>query len=166
MNDQAGAGPRAHPAWGRLALSIGIVGLGAFFLVESTAIRVLPTYARVGPRFFPYLVAGGLIILGAVLAWRAWRGRDTDLDPTGEAPADKLNMALVIGGLVLQSLIIEHVGFVIAATLTFVLTTAGFGSRRWLVNGLVGFVLAVVSYVGFTRGLGLHLPPGLLEGIF
>lgn len=166
MSEQAGAGPRAHPAWGRLALSLGIVALGAFFLVESAAIRVLPTYARVGPRFFPYLVAGGLIILGLVLAWRAWRGRDIDVDPTGEAPADKLNMALVIGGLVLQSLIIEHVGFVIAATITFVLTTAGFGSRRWLVNGLIGFVLAAASYVGFTRGLGLHLPAGLLEGFF
>ena len=165
MNQPQAAGSRAHPAWGRLALSIGIVGLGIFFLVEAAAIRVLPTYARIGPRFFPYLVAAGLIVLGAILAWRAWRGRDSDADAGGDAPADKLNMALVIGGLVLQSLVIEHIGFVLAATITFVLTTLGFGSRRWLLNVAIGFVLAVISYVGFTRGLGLQLPSGILAGV-
>jgi putative tricarboxylic transport membrane protein len=67
---------------------------------------------------------------------------------------------------VLQSLVIEHIGFVLAATITFVLTTFGFGSRRWLLNAAIGLVLAVVSYIGFTRGLGLNLPAGLLEGLF
>jgi putative tricarboxylic transport membrane protein len=134
-------------------------------VVEALAIRVLPTYARVGPRFFPYLVAAGFIVLGAILAWRAWRGRDSDADPMGDAPADKLSMAIVVAGLVLQSLIITWIGFVLAATITFVLTAAGFGSRRWLLNAVIGLVLATISYVGFTRGLGLSLPAGILEGL-
>lgn len=156
----------AGPAPGRLMLAAGIVGLGVFYLVETAAIRVLPTYARVGPRLFPYLVAAGLVLLGALLLWRAWRGLDGDGDPVaGPGRANKLPMALVVGGLILQSLIIDQVGFVIAATLTFVLTAAGFGSRRWLLNGAIGLALAITSYVGFTRALGLSLPAGLLEGL-
>jgi hypothetical protein len=154
-----------RPAWARLAVAIGLLALGLFFAVEAVGIRVLPTYARVGPRFFPYLVAGGLILLGAALTWRAWRGLDSDVDPTGEAPADKLPMLVVVGGLVLQSLIFGYVGFVIAATMTFVLTCAGFGSRHLVRDGAIGLALAVASYVGFTRGLGLHLPAGFLEGL-
>lgn len=161
-----GARPAPHPSWGRLALSLGIFGLGLFYVVEALGIRVLPTYSRVGPRFFPYMVAGGLILLGAVLAWRAWRGTDSDADATGDGPSDKLSMSLVLAGLILQSLVIDWIGFVLAAAITFVLTAAGFGSRRWLLNAGIGFVLAAISYVGFTRGLGLSLPAGLLEGLF
>lgn len=163
--DASGAGRGLRPSWQRLMVAAGLVGIGLFFAVETAAIRVLPTYARVGPRFFPYLVAGGLILLGAALAWRAWRGLDSDADPAGDGPADRLSMALVVGGLVLQSLLIGHVGFVIAATGTFVLTAAGFGSRHWRRNAAIGAVLAVISYVGFTRGLGLTLPAGFLEGL-
>ncbi len=165
MTEPKEAGPGGQPAWGRLVLSIGLLGVGLFYVVETMAIRVMPTYARVGPRFFPYMVAAGLILIGAVLAWRAWRGLDSDDDPTDDAPAARLNIALVIGGLVLQSLIIDHIGFVLAATITFMLTAAGFGDRHWLRNAAIGFVLAAASYVGFTRGLGLSLPSGLLEGL-
>jgi len=166
VTEASRAGPGTHPSWGRLILSAGLVGLGLFYVVEALAIRVLPTYSRVGPRFFPYMVAAGLIGLGAVLAWRAWRGLDSDADPAGDAPMDRRNMAIVLGGLVLQSLVIEHIGFVLAAALTFVTTAAGFGSRRWLLNAAVGVVLALVSYEGFTRGLGLSLPAGPFEGLF
>ena len=165
MTELKGAGPGAQHAWGRLVLSIGILGVGLFYAVETLAIRVLPTYSRVGPRFFPYMVAAGLILIGAVLAWRAWRGLDSDDDPSDDAPSAKLNMALVIGGLVLQSLVIDYIGFVLAATVTFVLTAAGFGDRHWLRNAAIGVVLAAASYLGFTRGLGLSLPSGLLEGL-
>lgn len=165
MTERKGAGPGEHPAWGRLVLSIGILGVGLFYVVETMAIRVLPTYSRVGPRFFPYMVAAGLVLIGAVLAWRAWRRLDSDDDPTDDAPAAKLNMALVVGGLVLQSLIIDYIGFVLAAAITFVLTAAGFGDRHWLRNAAIGFALAAASYVGFTRGLGLSLPAGMLEGL-
>ena len=166
MTELKGAGPGGHPAWGRLVLSIGILGVGLFYAVETSAIRVLPTYSRIGPRFFPYMVAAGLILIGAVLAWRAWRGLDSDDDATDDTPSAKFNMALVVGGLVLQSLIIDYIGFVLAAAITFVLTAAGFGDRHWLRNAAIGLVLAAASYVGFTRGLGLSLPAGVLEGLF
>src|SRR3546814_13042660 len=111
-----------------------ILGVGLFYVAETMAIRVLPTYARVGPRFFPYMVAAGLVLIGAALAWRAWRGLDSDDDPTDDTSSDKPNMALVVGGLVLQALIIAYIGFVLAEAITLELTAASFACRHWLTS--------------------------------
>ena len=40
-----------------------------------------------------------------------------------------------------------------------------FGSRSFLRDGIVAIILVVASYVGFTHGLGLQLPPGILAGL-
>ena len=32
-------------------------------------------------------------------------------------------------------------------------------------DGIVAVILVLVSYLGFTHGLGLQLPPGILAGV-
>jgi putative tricarboxylic transport membrane protein len=54
------------------------------------------------------------------------------------------------------------VGFVIAGTLLFVLAARGFGSRADVRNGIVGLIIAGITYAFFTYGLGLGLPAGIL----
>jgi len=49
-----------------------------------------------------------------------------------------------------------------ASTLLFALVARGFGDRRWVVTLPIGLALALVVYVGFTRGLALALPTGSL----
>ena len=51
------------------------------------------------------------------------------------------------------------------AAILFVCVAYGFGSRRYVRDGVSAIVLAVVVYVGFTRGLDLQLPAGVLAGI-
>jgi hypothetical protein len=41
------------------------------------------------------------------------------------------------------------------------LAARGLGERRYLKSGLAGLVLALVTYLAFTRLLDLHLPVGL-----
>ena len=53
----------------------------------------------------------------------------------------------------------------IASAVLFVCVAFGFGSRRYLRDVVIAIVLAIVTYVGFTRGLGLQLPAGILAGI-
>jgi putative tricarboxylic transport membrane protein len=59
----------------------------------------------------------------------------------------------------------DPAGFVVASAALFFMVAYAFGSRRYLRDGISAVVLALVVYVGFTRGLGLTLPPGILEGI-
>jgi len=39
------------------------------------------------------------------------------------------------------------------------------GSRRYLLNILIGAVLSVGSFYAFYSGLGIPLPAGILDGI-
>ena len=58
--------------------------------------------------------------------------------------------------------LIRPAGFVIASAVLFVAVTYALGSRRLVLNAVVGLVLCAAIYVAFTHGLGLRLPAGVL----
>jgi putative tricarboxylic transport membrane protein len=153
-----------------LFVGLGVAAIGVFIAVETNQITVAPLYAKVGPGVIPYLVAGGLILLGLLFAGSAVRRQQPP--PHATAPAlpseDKSDWRplVVIGaGLVLQMLLIERAGFIIASAALFFCVAFGFGSRRYLRDGIIAILLAIVVYIGFTRGLSLPLPAGVLKGI-
>ena len=53
----------------------------------------------------------------------------------------------------------------LAVTPVFVSVAFAFGSRKLLRDGIVAIVLVVAAYLGFTHGLGLQLPSGILAGL-
>jgi putative tricarboxylic transport membrane protein len=69
-------------------------------------------------------------------------------------------MALVSAGLLVQMLLLEGLGWIIATTLLFVAATLAFGSRRLLLDAGIGVVLTGLAFVVFNHGLGLTLPTG------
>ena len=152
-----------------LLLALGVVALGVFFLVGAFQIDVNPGYARVGPRFFPLIVAAGLIVMGAWLALEAMRGKraepasEEDADPN--APTNWLAFAWLTLGLLLEIVLMNPLGFVIASSLLFWCAAKAFQSKRPWRDLAAALIVAVVSYIAFTRGLGLDLPAGILTGI-
>ncbi|HEY7688769.1 MAG TPA: tripartite tricarboxylate transporter TctB family protein [Dongiaceae bacterium] len=161
-----------------ILLGLGLIGLGLFFAIETTEIKVSPAYAKVGPTVFPWIVAGGLILLGAVFAIQAWRRgpRQTAEHPepvpgqgypaTPPAPPSDWRALLIISAaLLLQALLLKSVGFVIMAAVLFYAVAYSFGSRRYLRDGVIAVALAVIVYLGFTLGLHLQLPAGMLGGM-
>lgn len=151
---------------GELAFSLGVVALGLFLVVQTAGIEVSPSYARVGPRVFPWVISFGLILLGLLLARDAIAGQWTADDSAPGAAAFDWHAFLLIGlGLVLHMVLIGRGGFVVASTVLFVCVARGFGSRTWLRDTVIGVALAFVVYVGFKYGLGLDLPAGVLAGL-
>lgn len=159
-------------------LGLGLIGLGIFFAVETTAIKVAPIYAKVGPTVFPWIVASALILLGALFAIQAWRRERQDQAPKprpvpGQGypatppapPSDWRALLLISAALLLQAVLLQDLGFVITAAVLFYAVAYGFGSRRYLRDGVIAAVLAIIVYVGFTRGLHLQLPAGVLSGL-
>ncbi|MCA3600465.1 MAG: tripartite tricarboxylate transporter TctB family protein, partial [Methylobacterium sp.] len=57
-------------------------------------------------------------------------------------------------------------GFILSSTLLFACVARGFGSRKLLRDALIGFGLALISYVGFDRILGYKIGSGLIEKLF
>lgn len=147
-----------------IAVAFVAIALGLFVLVGSFSIALGAGYDRIGPRFFPYLVAAGLLLSGGFLVREAWRG---DRSPQPDVRETTRLAPLVTLGLALASsvLLLERAGFVVTATLLFWLVARAFESRRPWRDAAVGLLLSVSVYLAFTRGLGLALPGGLLGGL-
>jgi putative tricarboxylic transport membrane protein len=152
--------------WGELLFSLGVLALGAYFAAGAFSIRLLPSYSRIGPRFFPLLVAGGLLLCGVLLLVQAVRGRAAPLDESEDvdvtAPADWPAVAVLGLALLADILLIERLGFVLASTVLFWGVALGFGSRRYLRDVSIGLALSLAVYLAFTRLLDLTLPAGVL----
>ena len=72
-----------------------------------------PSQAAVGPRLFPFLVATGLIVVGAALLREALFGH---IAHEGGFELDWRAVGLVSAGLVVQMLLLESLGWIVAAT--------------------------------------------------
>jgi putative tricarboxylic transport membrane protein len=159
---------RDKSAGGDFILAAVVAALGLLLLVGAREIRFGAGYDRIGPRFFPYVVAGGLIALGALLAasaLRRKRGGEAEEVPASEDGISWLPLGLLGSALLLDALLLERVGFVVASTAQFWLTARAFKSRRPIRDAVVALVLSLTVYYAFSRGLGLSLPPGILESL-
>jgi putative tricarboxylic transport membrane protein len=146
-----------------LAASVVVVGL--LLLAGVRTIAPGAGYDRIGPRFFPIAIATGLILLGAVLAIAARRRRppvESAVEPT---PFNRVPFGYFALAFVLFIVLLDRAGFAIAAALQFWLVARAFRSPRPARDFLIAVALSLIVYVAFSRGLGLPLPAGILEGL-
>jgi putative tricarboxylic transport membrane protein len=150
----------------------GIV-FALFVLLQAGGMASSSTFAKVPPNIFPIMVGVGLLIVGVWLFVNALRGEraepaaEEDADPN--APTNLLALGFVGGGLLVQILFIGVLGFVLTSSLMFAAVAQGFRpiepqarARAFGIDLLIGVALSLVAYLGFTRGLGLQLPAGIL----
>lgn len=141
-----------------------VLAIGLFVALETYEMAPAGTGSVVGPRIFPFIVAFGLIVVGLALLREAITGhvaheRGFELDWRA--------VALASGGLVLQMLLVERVGWIVATTLMFVAATLAFREGRVIVSILIGLILTGITFVVFNYGLGLDLPVGtVFETLF
>lgn len=158
--------PRQNVSIAGAAIGIGLVLLGAVLGVDAALMRVPPTYAKVGPHIFPIVVAVGLVITGLLITYRAFVPKTGPVLAAEDASTDWRAVAIVSAGLILDALLLKPLGFIITALGLFLIVCFALGSRRYLRDVVTGLILAAVTYFGFTRGLGLQLPPGIFAGVF
>ena len=128
------------------------VGIGAFFAVQSLGLEI-GTAFRMGPGYFPLVLAGVLILLGAIILFQAVRAAS---EPIG--PLAIRGILFILPAPILFGLTIRGLGFVPSIFLTALL--ASFASHRMrpgmalvLASGVTLFAVAVFSYA-----LGLPFP--------
>ncbi len=145
--------------YGEAVLGLCVLGLGLFIALQTFRMKVAPIHAAVGPRLFPYLIGAGLIVLGILVLREAWFGRiahaegvELDWPPVG----------IIAAGLVLQMLLLERLGWILAGGLLFMVVARAFGSPRVHLDAALGLVLAGLIFVLFNYGLDLRLPAGIL----
>ena len=141
-------------------VGLSAIGLGIFLAIGSLTIQLGSGYDRIGPRFFPYLVAVGLILTGS---WLAYTGNNRKPDSADGAVDLRPRPLLWLGaGLLLSLVLFERAGFILSSSLLFWMVARSFRSERPVRDAGVAVVLSTLVYVIFTRGLGLVLPAGVL----
>jgi len=161
---------RRSPA--EIALSAGVLALGAATAAGTALLPSEGGYARIGPNVMPAVVAAGLVLLGAWLLWEAvtgegWRGMPPDeAEARGEHAFRPGAFAWVSAGLFAQMLLIHTAGFVLAGTALFACVARGFGSARALRDTAIGLVIALAIYLFFALVLTVSLPAGWLAPLF
>lgn len=152
---------------GEVWLALGTIALGAFMLVQTAQIEVGVSYARVGPRVFPWIVSGVLVLLGIALLRDGLNGRWVKDEDEAEIlpPPDRTAFLWLGCGLLLYLLTVTYGGFAIASGLLFAFAARAFASRRIVLDLALGLAIGIVVYIGFHHGLRLTLPGGILEPV-
>jgi putative tricarboxylic transport membrane protein len=146
-----------------ISLGIGVLGLAAVIAWQTSRIPSEAAYAQVGPAIIPWLVSVALAVLGLAILAAGLTGR-WHSEPAPCA-LDRTSLAWLVGGLLLNLVLIDLVGFILASTLLFVCAARAFGSRRVLRDAAIGFVIALLCYVGFDRVLGYEIGSGVIESL-
>jgi putative tricarboxylic transport membrane protein len=136
-------------------MGLGIILIGLTIGYEAGTIKVGPLYAKVGPAAFLWFASALLVACGAAVAYRS-----TTMPPDG---ARELRPPLtILAGLAASIFTMQPFGFIPTATLIFVVTANGLGSRKTLRDVIIGIILSCAAYIVFAKGLGLRLPLGNL----
>lgn len=148
-----------HPAdfWS----GVMFAAFGAFFLVFAREYD-MGTAARMGPAYFPTVLGGLLLLLGAGIALRAlWF-------ETGEGKIERFHfraLVMVLGAVVAFGLLLRPAGLLVALTALVVISSLGSEEFRLRDVLLLTIGLALLVLALFVWGLGMTMPvlPAFLD---
>ncbi|KJZ60626.1 tripartite tricarboxylate transporter TctB family protein [Pseudomonas fluorescens] len=148
----------------QLAIGVGVIAISAMLAVGAFRFPPEMGFVILGAHVYPYAVAVFLGVVGLLLCYQAVTGGFRELaDHRDEAdqalPGGKAGAAWVTAGLVGVAVLINLIGFVLAAGLLFACSARGFGSRRPVKDLAIGIALTLPIYWLFNAGLGVSLPP-------
>ena len=150
-----------------VALSLGVLALGAAVVGVTASLPSEGGYAGVGPNFIPAVVGAGIVLLGAWLSFEAFTGGWRDAAPDeaaarGEHEFHAAGFGWISAGLFAHMALIGFAGFVVAGVALFACVARGFGSTRVARDIAIGLVLAVAVHLFFVKLLNVNLPAGWL----
>lgn len=149
-----------------LAVGLGVTALGLLAAWLTWVIPVTPVYAVVGPKLVPALIAGALVVFGLSLSAVALRGGwSADIPEVAAAgPPNLVALGWLVGGLLLNLMLIVPLGFALSAAIQFVCTARAFGSRSPARDAAIALVVSLGAFFLFVEALGVNIGAGLLEG--
>jgi putative tricarboxylic transport membrane protein len=121
-----------------------------------------------GPKAFPRLLGVGLVITAVVLLLEILRARKTAAAPSTAAPPDPRDrkalivVAAAAGWTFLYFLVFEPLGYILATFDYLIALMSYFNKGKHTANVLTALLFSVLSYLMFTKLLGVNLARGIL----
>ena len=149
-----------------------IVGAGVCVVAIGLAVGAvgIPSdagYSGVGPNFLPWLVATALMLCGAFLVYEARTGGFRDMEGGDDEKPYWPGFVWMSAGLLLNAALITTIGFIFSCALCFAMATRGLrnaqgpssgGLRTWVLDAVVGLLIAAPVFWMFTKFLAISLP--------
>ncbi|GAB2742920.1 tripartite tricarboxylate transporter TctB family protein [Salinifilum aidingensis] len=166
---------RAKPR-GELVVALLVAAIAATLLVRTASMDVPGTSGYLGPQFFPAVVGVLLLVLSALLVLQHLRApappteqehadESAPSEAAGAPGMDWKPFGIVVATLVLHVLLLEPLGWLIAGAGLFAGVSYALGGRHVLRDIGIAFVLSSAAQLGFSAGLGITLPAGVLGGV-
>ncbi|MFO1210611.1 MAG: tripartite tricarboxylate transporter TctB family protein [Amaricoccus sp.] len=150
-----------RPDRAALVIAALLALLAAVVFWQTKSMPMSGQYAKVGPTTAPYAMSAFLALLAVGHVFMAFRHGLPPREADRPGP-----MLWIIGGLVLQLLLLKPLGFSVATGLLFALTARGFGKGPLWMTVPIGIVASLVIWLIFAGLLKLSLPAGPLEHLF
>lgn len=162
--------PPQDPAalWPQTLVGAAVLLLGVGLAWGAISIPSEAGYGGIGPNFFPWMSAVGLILCGGFILWEARTGGFRDMgEPSGAARADWPAFVWVSAGLLVNASVITYIGFILSCTLCYLLAVQGLrraagqsaGTPRiWLTDIVTGALISAPVFWMFTQFLAINLP--------
>ncbi|KAB8193694.1 tripartite tricarboxylate transporter TctB family protein [Nonomuraea phyllanthi] len=152
-----------------LGLAVVVLALGVLVVIGTLDVSAAASQLGLGPRFFPMLVGGAMVLIGLFYVVDVLRGghgdpeesEDVDVD----APADWRGVGLVSGIFLAFAALLNVLGWIIGASLLFFGLSVVLGAEHKLRAAVVSVVMGLATYLLFVEVLGVTLPAGPLAGV-
>jgi putative tricarboxylic transport membrane protein len=148
-------------------LAAVVVIVAAIYLFADAGLRTAHIGDPLGPKAFPALVGGGLILSAVLLLLETLAKRRALEDRTVEPRTkDEKHLFLVMIGMVVWAgayyFVFETLGYLLATPVFLLGLLSYFNHRKYLTNVLVALGFTGVVYLLFSILLGVPLPSGPL----
>ncbi|WP_431924724.1 tripartite tricarboxylate transporter TctB family protein [Nonomuraea jabiensis] len=152
-----------------LGLAVVVLGLGVLVVIGTLDVSAAASQLGIGPRFFPMLVGGAMVLIGLFYVVDVIRGGHGDPEESEdvdvEAPTDWRSVGLVSGIFLAFTALLNVLGWIIGASLLFFGLSLALGAEHKARSAVVSVVVGLATYLLFVKGLGVSLPGGLLGGV-
>ncbi|MES2977519.1 MAG: tripartite tricarboxylate transporter TctB family protein [Pseudomonadota bacterium] len=148
----------------RVILVLTVLFAAAYFF----GIRQIPTLDigdPLGPRAFPYLITGGLVVSAGWLLAEMLQARKAATPQENSEPQDRRHLVLlagVVSWIALYFAAFERLGFLLSTPLFLLALMAYLNRGKWVANVLTALLFTAGIYFLFSRVLGVSLAKGLL----
>ncbi|MER6002086.1 tripartite tricarboxylate transporter TctB family protein [Nonomuraea angiospora] len=152
-----------------LGLAVVVLGLGVLVVIGTLDVSAAASQLGIGPRFFPMLVGGAMVLIGLFYVADVIRGGHGDPEESEdvdvEAPTDWRSVGLVSGIFLAFTALLNVLGWIIGASLLFFGLSLTLGAEHKVRTAVISVVVGLATYLLFVKGLGVSLPGGLLAGV-
>lgn len=151
-------------AKGELVFTSFLLVLSLVVLWDSFNLVEVGLNVIVGPKIFAIGVGFVLLFLTSlqiIAVLRGDRGKPEGIEGGDfAAKSNWRSLLIIVGAIVYHIFALELIGFILATIPLFVAVAYALGEKKWVRSLIVGTVLTVVTFFGFTEGLKLELPIG------